>query len=41
MLKYSEVKMDNRNVEDRIQELERNNYKETTDTLKAELQMLE
>ena len=41
MLKYSEVKTENRNVEDRIQELERNNYKETTDTLKAELQMLD
>ena len=41
MLKFSEQKMDNRNFEDRIQELEKNNYKETTKTLKAELSNLE
>ena len=40
MLQYGEAKIENKTMEDRVQELERNNYKETTTRLKQELDML-
>lgn len=40
MISYGEVKEENRGVEERINELKRNNYRETTETLKKELDMI-
>lgn len=40
MSKYGEAKEENRTVEERINDLKRNNYKDTTEDLKKELDML-
>lgn len=40
MVKYADVKEDNRAFDDRVNELKRNNYRETTESLRRELDML-